>query len=347
MSPQLTRREWLKLGLLFAGSIGALAFREYLPEEDRFPLFGYGRVTADAIPVRAGASVNSERVGWRWRDEVMPLLEQVVDPQSPAHNPRWYRVVGGYVYSAYVQLVQSLINPILQTIPEPGQAVEVTVPSTQAMRYYRIEGWQPVYRMYYESIHWITGVDEGPDGKPWYKIADDRLGIQYHVRAEHLRPVPAEALLPLSPDVPPEEKRIVVSISGQTVTCYEGETAVFHTNVATGVGGPTSNGIPRDTPEGRFRIGWKTQARHMGDGELTSDVLAYELPGVPWCSYFVSTGVAFHGTYWHNNYGTKMSSGCVNMRPEEAKWLFRWTTPTIQPFEWYVDGSGTLVEVIA
>lgn len=83
----------------------------------------------------------------------------------------------------------------------------------------------------------------------------------------------------------------------------------------------------------------------MGDGELTNDILAYELPGVPWCGFFVSTGVAFHGTYWHDNYGTKMSSGCVNMRPDEAKWLFRWTTPTIDPADWYVDGIGTLVEV--
>jgi len=342
----LSRREILKLGLFSAGSLGALAFREFLPEEDRIPLFGHGRVAADAIPVRAEASVNAERVGWRWRDEVIPLLEQVIDPGAPTHNPYWYRVIGGYVYSAYVQLVQAITHPVLQTIPENGQAAEVSMPSTQAMRYTRAEGWQLAYRVYYQSVHWITGLDEGPDGKPWYKIADDRLGINYHVRAEYLRPIPVEELVPLSPEVPADEKRIAVSISNQTVTCFEGETAVFHTTVATGVGGPTSNGVPRDTPEGRFRIGWKTQARHMGDGELTSNVLAYELPGVPWCSYFVSTGVAFHGTYWHDNYGTKMSSGCVNMRPDEAKWLFRWSTPTISPVDWYVDGTGTLVEVI-
>ena len=343
----LTRREMLKLGFLTMGAFGSMAFREFLPEEDRIPLFGFGRVTADAIPIRAAAASSTERVGWRWRDEIITLLERVVDPYSPAHNPHWYRVIGGYVYSAYVQLVQYTKNPILHTIPTRGQAAEVTMPFTQAMRYYRTTGWQPVYRLYFRSIHWITGIDEGPDGAPWYKIADDRLGISYHARAEDFRPVPPHELLPISPEVPPEEKRIVISISDQTVTCYEAETLVFHTNVATGVGGPTTNGIPRHTPEGRFRIGWKTQARHMGNGELTSDILAYELPGVPWCCYFVSTGVAFHGTYWHDNYGTKMSSGCVNMRPDEAKWLFRWTTPAFHPDDWYVDGNGTLVEVIA
>jgi len=50
------------------------------------------------------------------------------------------------------------------------------------------------------------------------------------------------------------------------------------------------------------------------------------LTGVPWAS-FITDPVAFHGVYWHNNFGMTMSSGCINMRTEEAKWLFRWTTP--------------------
>ena len=347
MLSKLTRREWLKLGLLSLGALGTLAFREFSPEEELPPVLGYGRVTADAISVRAGATPDSARVSWRKRDQIIPLVETVIDPQSPPHNQRWYQIFGGYVYSAYIQRVRTFANPVLDSIPEKGQIAEVTVPFTQVMRYSRTEGWQPVYRLYYRSAHWITGLDEGPDDKPWYELADDRLGIRYHVRASHLRPIPTDELSPLSPEVPDDEKRIVVSISQQTVTCFEGSTAVFHKDVATGVGGPTTNEIPRDTPEGRFRIGWKTQTRHMGDGELTNDILAYELPGVPWCSFFVSTGVAFHGTYWHDNYGTKMSSGCVNMRPGEAKWLFRWTTPAINPAEWYVDGIGTLVEVMA
>ncbi len=70
----------------------------------------------------------------------------------------------------------------------------------------------------------------------------------------------------------------------------------------------------------------------MGDGNLTSDIEAYELPGVPWTSFFEpETGVAFHGTYWHNNFGIPMSHGCVNMRTHEAKWLFRWATPVSSP----------------
>lgn len=339
------RREILKLSLFTFSAIAGFGFRKYLPEEDQREIFGHGRVTADAIPLRTGPGSQYERIGWRKRDEIITILEEERDLVSPAHNQRWYRVIGGYVYSAYVQLVKSTTNPILPAIPESGMAAEVTVPLTQAMRFYRVAGWLPVYRLYYQSVHWITGIDVGPDGKPWYEVSDDRLGIRYHVQASHLRPILPEELSPLSPDVPAEDKRIEVSLSNQTIICFEADRAVFQTTVSTGVGGPTNNGISRSTPQGRFRIGWKTQTRHMGDGILTDDIYAYELPGVPWCCFFVATGVAFHGTYWHDNYGTQMSSGCVNLRPEEAKWLFRWTNPTIHADEWYVDGLGTLVEV--
>lgn len=84
----------------------------------------------------------------------------------------------------------------------------------------------------------------------------------------------------------------------------------------------------------------------MGDGNITSDIFAYELPGVPWVSYFYRTGVAFHGCYWHDNYGTEMSHGCVNMRPEEAKWLWRWATPESPVNERLAHGIGTKVRVV-
>jgi lipoprotein-anchoring transpeptidase ErfK/SrfK len=64
----------------------------------------------------------------------------------------------------------------------------------------------------------------------------------------------------------------------------------------------------------------------------------YDLPGVPWVSYFSGNGAALHGTYWHNDYGTPKSAGCLNLRPEHSKWLFRWTLPEVP----YVPGYITV-----
>ena len=51
----------------------------------------------------------------------------------------------------------------------------------------------------------------------------------------------------------------------------------------------------------------------------------YYLPGVPYTMYFYE-GYALHGTYWHNNFGTPMSHGCINLRTEDAEWLFEWAS---------------------
>jgi lipoprotein-anchoring transpeptidase ErfK/SrfK len=49
----------------------------------------------------------------------------------------------------------------------------------------------------------------------------------------------------------------------------------------------------------------------------------YDLPNVQWVMYFYRD-YSLHGAYWHNNFGQPMSHGCVNMRNEDAKWLYDW-----------------------
>jgi lipoprotein-anchoring transpeptidase ErfK/SrfK len=65
----------------------------------------------------------------------------------------------------------------------------------------------------------------------------------------------------------------------------------------------------------------------MTAGDVAS---GYSTPAVPWCVY-IQGGVAIHGAHWHNAYGEKRSHGCVNVSPEDAKWIFRWTLPHVSP----------------
>lgn len=105
---------------------------------------------------------------------------------------------------------------------------------------------------------------------------------------------------------------IEVDLSRQTLTAWQGDVAVLHTSISSGLPGTP-------TVTGRFRIGTKyTNQRMIGPG--------YDLPNVPWVMYFHGE-YAIHGTYWHNNFGMPMSHGCVNMRSGEAQLLFDWASP--------------------
>ena len=69
-------------------------------------------------------------------------------------------------------------------------------------------------------------------------------------------------------------------------------------------------------------------------------------PAFPGCLSSPPTGVAFHGTYWHNDFGRPKSHGCINMHSQEAKWLYRWTLPVVAPDENRRIDRGTPILVI-
>jgi lipoprotein-anchoring transpeptidase ErfK/SrfK len=39
---------------------------------------------------------------------------------------------------------------------------------------------------------------------------------------------------------------------------------------------------------------------------------------------FLVAGYGLHGTYWHNNFGSPMSHGCVNLSVSDAAWFYDW-----------------------
>jgi lipoprotein-anchoring transpeptidase ErfK/SrfK len=52
----------------------------------------------------------------------------------------------------------------------------------------------------------------------------------------------------------------------------------------------------------------------------------YYVPDVPWTQYFTNYGHALHGAYWHNDFGSTRSHGCVNLPLWFAEWLWNWAT---------------------
>ncbi len=340
----ISRRDFLKLGALGLGSLAFSPFEAQLGSFDDRMLV---RVAGRSVSVYSKPHDKSRIVETWGRDDLLTVYEEVI-AETPTYNPVWYRVWGGFVHRARLQKVQVLYNPTQTTFEEGKRYLaEVTVPYSQPMRYSKFYGWEPIYPLYYESVHWVDGIGEGPDGKPWYRIFDELVSVPYYVPPSHLRMIPPEEITPISPEVDFLDKRIEVDLATQKLTAYEYEKVVLQTTISSGlIYGGNSNGIGTKTPSGTFHIQEKMPSKHMGDGSLASDIEAYELPGVPWTCFFTEAGHAFHGTYWHENYGVPMSHGCINMRTEEAKWLFRWARPIHDGPQLYRRGYGTTVEIL-
>jgi lipoprotein-anchoring transpeptidase ErfK/SrfK len=314
---------------------------------DRVSEENVARVCTEQINIYSQPDRKSDVIMRRKRDELIQIYYEVQGDSG--RNSLWYRVWGGYAHSAYLQRVKTLPCSALSSVSEDGVLAEVNVPYTQTYRQSRSEQWDLNYRLYYGSVHWVVGIEEGPNEQPWYLIKDS-YERTYYACSEHLRPITVGELQPITPNVPREKKWIDVSISEQILTAYENDVVVLQTMISSGVPqlAPLEPGqIPSETPPGNYHITVKTPSRHMGDKELTGIIDTLALPGVPWVSFFHETGVSFHGTYWHSNFGVRMSHGCINMRNEDAKWIYRWAQPFIQPGERQASAWGTRVYVHA
>ena len=341
LNPQITRREFIKL--VSAGSL-AFALKDLrIPGVLAAGQPKQGRITWSGIPLYDAASFQANQIHNFRADEILKISS--IDENGEAGNPYnsvWYEIDGqGYTYSGWIQPVETNYQKPRFDIPEGGRVGEITVP-------YSITRKDPfvyadtAHRVYYGTTHWVTKTVVSRDEKSiWYQIYDSYLKRHFYVAAHDMRISPDEELTLLSPEVPPEEKKIVVDLSTQLVTAFEGEKLVFSERCASGVKGT-------DTPKGEFLTYHKGASVHMtNEGDALEEESVYSLPGVPWCSFFTSIGNAFHGTYWHNDYGRPRSHGCVNLPTPAAKWIYLWTQPVVPPEEEYLHqpGTGTNVHI--
>lgn len=303
-----------------------------------------GRVLDNSLMIYKEPSFSSKMVKIYWRDLVLPINGATIGDKLPEHNRVWYLVNNeGYAHSGNVQPVAVRRNQAVESLPEKGALVEVTVPFTDAL----LDPNRPdffVYRMYYSTTHWANRVVTDLKGRKWYYIQDDKYKRKaYYILGEHVRVVQPEDLTIISPDVPVEEKRLEVHLSQQVVVAYESERPVFMTRVASGGQFVEGN---YSTPIGSFVTSRKRPSRHMASGDLAA-ANSFDLPGVPWICYLTLRGVSFHGTYWHNDFGKARSHGCINLSPQAAQWVYRWTNPVVPFKEHTLDKEdGTRVSII-
>ena len=332
----ISRREFLKLSAFGAGS---LAIRPFLSSSnlDDFPTADkLGRVCYGRWDLKARPDHDAETVGHVFDDEIVVWQREVVGRWPFRNNQKWIETPNGFLWGAYIQPVHNQLNEPVIEIPQtsigPGMWVDVTVPYVDlqminppprhAFFRDRYEKNLPL-RFYYSQILWVDQVRTLDDGRIQYRVTEKygNRGDIFWADARAFRPITPDEVTPINPQI--EDKRIVVDVSRerQALSCFEGNSEVYYCRVSSGQ-------LDGSTPLGTYSIWRKLMSIHMEGGTA---VAGWDVCGVGWTNLFTSNGVAIHSTYWHNNFGEPESNGCVNVAPQDAKWIFRWTNPDVKP----------------
>ncbi|KKP93970.1 MAG: hypothetical protein UR98_C0001G0055 [Parcubacteria group bacterium GW2011_GWA1_36_12] len=156
-------------------------------------------------------------------------------------------------------------------------------------------------------VNWI----KNQNGQPENTLS----GIFLNKRIDYINAQAGEASVILGEQLTANgEKWIEVDLSDQRLYMKEGDTAVGNFLVSTGKWYPT--------PTGEWRIWTKLRYTRMKGGSKALGTF-YDLPNVPFTMYYYK-GYGIHGAYWHSDFGTPRSHGCVNMKPDEAGIVYSW-----------------------
>ena len=352
----LNRRQFIKLagsaaaGALLQPSLNALA-KPYIPpgeEEPKPPFVDYqpARVLAGSVAVYDSLDPKTRRVVRTFsRDQTLDVAGEYVGP-GPECNQVWYGARKGFVYSAWLQKMKPYRTPKIYTnVGEWGIWTETIVASAPA--YAEPSEAAPLsYRYNYGTIYHVTETFTDATGRVWYNTFDEYASKEDNISATNhwtpavfQRPIEVAEFAPINPTA--RNKHIQVDLKAQTLTCFEGDRAVLTSRIASGASFKIKDEqVDFSTPIGDFTAILKMPSRHMRAPESERDTDAwYDLPGVPWNTFFTYEGIAIHGTYWHNDFGLPRSHGCVNVPIDVARFVYLWTDPVAPYDDDFVQGD--------
>lgn len=363
MQKDLSRREFLKLSSVGFAGLSALALNRYktfdfetLATPKRLPQFPaspiIGRVVDPGIDLRNSPTNDpnlNTSIAKLDADTLLEWKREVVgNVIGGLNNQRYVETPQGYVYSSVLQPTRNLPNTPIAEMPagQPGFWAEVTVPYVDLTHEGTVASpWLKDHiaynfppRLYYGQVVWIDQI-RNINGFAEYRWNEDAphgygygaYGELFWADGAAFKILTDADTAPISPDVNPDDKRIDVDLDFQTLSCYEGNTEVYFCRISSGIKAildPLTGAVDNKlaTPVGNLLTHWKIYSLNMTAGSFQS---GYSTPAVPWSTMISGDGIAIHGAFWHNAFGEKRSHGCINVTPEDAKWIFRWTTPYV------------------
>ncbi len=354
MKQIISRRDFLKVAGV---GLGAMAFRpfkldtfyEKLYTPRRLPQFPNSEIIGrlvDQTDVRSRPTNDpllNTAIGALPADYCLPWTREVLGTAVGLMNQKYLETEQGYIWSSRVQPTRNLPNTPITEMPagQPGFWAEVTVPYVElTLEGAAVSPWMQSHiqynfppRAYYGQVLWIDQIRQS-NGFVEYRWNENQghgygFGDIFWADGAGLKVLTEQDVAPISPEVDPAEKKIVADLTYQTLSCFEGNNEVYFSRISSGaVFDPATGAISdeRATPVGDLNTHWKIVSLNMSGGGSAS---GYSTPAVPWDTVISGEGIAIHGAFWHNDFGEKRSHGCINVKPEDAKWIFRWTTPYI------------------
>jgi hypothetical protein len=357
MDQNISRRDFLKIAGV---SLGALAFSpyklsyfDYLAIPKRLPEFPrseiIGRVLEHGIDLRNSPVYDlnlNNTIAELGADTLVEWNRLVVGSVAGGlTNQRYVETPQGFLYASVVQPTRNLPNTPVSEMPagQTGFWAEVTVPyieltlegvATSPWLRSNIEHNFPP-RLYYGQVVWIDKIrtENGFVEYRWNEDAPHGYGFGaygefFWADGAGFKVLTDADVAPINPEVDPNNKKIVANLDYQTLSCFEGNTEVYFCRISSGLKYDASGQISDKlaTPVGNLLTHWKIVSLNMTAGTAQA---GYSTPAVPWNTMISGDGIAIHGAFWHNAFGEKRSHGCINVTPEDAKWIFRWTTPYV------------------
>jgi lipoprotein-anchoring transpeptidase ErfK/SrfK len=267
------------------------------------------------------------RAGMSWairraRASYIPSQKEPATPQpTTASTHRLARTV--FLYGAFAALLLVLSLGTWFALPRllPERAGEIKSTSVQALL---VTGKSHASAAPFSPLSptATSAPSPSPTASPFPNATPTALPSE--VPTATLTETPTQPPVPTTKPPTPEEKAserpagigaderwVDVDLSAQRLRAYQGDQLLQKFLVSTGM-------KLTPTVTGQYHVYVKYRHADMyGPG--------YYLPAVPFVMYFYKD-YGLHGTYWHHNFGTPMSHGCVNLRTEDAAWLYRWAS---------------------
>lgn len=249
-----------------------------------------------------------------------------VSPGIDGDSNLWWATTDGYID---LHSVQSTSNPAAQqwTLPSADDAANGwwgiakpanvrAAPNADAPIVGEFSGGEHVKVLAEEQGDSVNG------NNTWYRIDGGRFaGAHVHSSLIEKQDQPQPTLAPSDRDMG-HDPWIVVDRTALTLTLLRDGQPQFTTSVSLGKAGV-------ETEDGHYSTFIKYRADRMTSTTVPNAEHSYDLPNVPFTQYFKDDGSAIHGTYWHDEFGTNQSQGCINLTWTDSEYLFGQTSPQI------------------